>query len=208
MTTVQAGRLGTWLEADPEYLLGQTHKPVRHPMLYHNAPQELWRALFQAVHAGTLGGVLILKCHQINLDRLPLGISNDDPRSMLAVVLTLKHTVGSYMVEGWQLWQPEPWSYPKSRAHVLSVLLLLQALDRLRHPGCYPRGLELSAKEMKAVSDGTQHVSSVLGNYRWLPKWDVETFLNLPARRQDIAASLKDYGDWRAWVTGTHSREG
>jgi len=200
MTTAQAERLGTRLEVDPEYLLGQASRPVLHPRLYHNAPQELWRAVSQAVEADRLNGVLLLKCHRIDLDRLRPGMSNEDPRSMLAVVLTLRSPAGSYQVEGWQLWQPEPWTYLKSRKHVLSVLLLLRALDGLRHTGCDPRGIEIPVEEMKDLNDGTRHVSAVLGHARWLPKWDVESFLDAPGRRRDILASLHDYGGWQDWV--------
>lgn len=205
LSMTQADQLGAWLEVDPEYLLGREPDPVVHPNLYHNVPSELWRAIITAAISRTLREVLILKVEGMNLNRLRPGMGTDDPRSMLAVVLTLQRPLGSYVVETWQLWQPEPWVYPKSREHVLSALLLLQALDARGFTGCYPRGLEIPADEMKALNEGEVHITAVLGHHRWLPKWDVQNFLQpsgllASRRRSEIEQSLQHYGDWRAML--------
>lgn len=202
LSMAQADQLGACLEVDPEYLLGRQQDPVVHPNLYHNAPSELWRAIVTAATAHTLREVLVLKVAGMNLDRLRPGMGTDDPRSMLAVVLTLRRPLGSYVVDTWQLWQPEPWVYLKSRAHVLSVLLLLQALDTRGFSGGYPRGLEIPAEEMKALNEGKMHITAVLGHHRWLPKWDVQNFLQplgllASRRRNEIEQSLQHYGDWQ-----------
>lgn len=207
LTMAQADLLGAWLEADPSYLLGVSTQPVLHPRLYHNVPQQLWTALMGAAQTGYLANVILLKTRGVNLDRLRPSTDTEDPRSMLAVVLVLKRPLGSYQVRSWQLWQPEPWIYPKARAHVLSVLLLLRTLDRLGFGGCFPQGLEISPQEMQGLNEGQLHVAAVLGHHRWLPNWDVKQFLNPPGlngarRRREIEECLLHYGDWRVLLRG------
>ncbi|WP_189070039.1 hypothetical protein [Deinococcus radiotolerans] len=85
-------------------------------------------------------------------------------------------------------------------------MLLFYALDQRRFSGCSPRGLEIPAEEMKALDDGKIHITAVLGHHRWLPKWDVQEFLQpsgllASRRRNEIEQSLQHYGDWRA-ITG------
>lgn len=202
LTTAQAMALGEGLDVNPPYLLGKEEWPGNWPHFYHNAPITLWSAITRAVGAGVLEEVLVLKGEGVDLDRLWPFLSTDDPRSLVAFVLKLRRPLGSYLVTTYQMWEPLPWHYPKSRYELLSVLLLLQALDERTRGGMLFRGLQIPVADMRAMVKREKHVACVVGHERWHPKWDVHAYLlpecgKNPGRVRDLRLSLEHYGDWR-----------
>lgn len=178
--------------------------PAPHP--YHNAPQLLWSAVMSGVAAGTLKEVHVLKARGIDLDRLKSWWPTDDARVMIAVVLKLRRALGSYEVASYQLWEPLPWNYGKSRGELLSVMLLLQHLDARLRGGLFFRGVEISVTDMQGLVDGTIHASAVIGEGCWTPGWDLYDHLppdalKVPSRARALESSLRHYGEWRSWIT-------